>query len=94
MEPVYELMDLLLAQTYYETICKENVAIVELWRHIEQHREQYPLTTSTPELVAGYRASLRTREDLLEKKTQATRGVLSAGLLWHSWRRAWKRMVP
>ena len=81
---VFELMDLFLVQTYHEAIRTENLATVELWRHIEQHGK----------IVDPMSTHGETREDLLDKKIQATRGVIFSGITWHSWRRAWFRIVP
>ena len=81
---VFELMDLFFAQHYHTSLHLESSATDNLWRHIELHGE----------LVVPISTIGEAREDLLDKKLQASRGVISSGLLWHTWRRSFFRTVP
>ena len=84
LEPVFELMDLFLAQTYSEAFVEENQATVDLRRHKEQYGEWVdPMSTHGDK-----------REDLLLWKLQSTERVLASAHSWYAWRRAWFRMVP
>ncbi len=84
MEPVFELMDLFLAQAYSKAFKQEDGAIINLRVHKEQFGEWVDSTTTFGEK----------REEVLLQKIQATQGVLDSALDWYVWRRAWYRMVP